>query len=161
MMLNEILTHFKEVKNVGKGFTALCPAHDDHNPSLSIRLSNDGNRVQVHCFAGCPEEKILEKAGLKMENLCLNQQTGRDSINKTTYEYYNADNILLYRKTRVDYADGSKSFYFCQPDGEKGLEGVQRVPYNLPAILSAETVYFVEGEKCADALIRAGRAALA
>lgn len=159
MKLENILTHFHGVKKSGNQYSALCPAHDDHNPSLSIRLSNDRSRVQIHCFAGCPEEKILEKAGLKMEDLCLNQQAGRDSINKTTYEYYSTDNILLYRKTRVDYADGSKSFYFCRPDGEKGLEGVQRVPYNLPAILSAETVYFVEGEKCADALIRAGRAA--
>ena len=63
MMLNEILTHFKEVKNVGKGFTALCPVPDDHSPSLSIRLSNDGNRVQVHCFAGCRKEKFWKRQG--------------------------------------------------------------------------------------------------
>jgi hypothetical protein len=31
---------------------ACCPAHDDRNPSLSVRRAPDG-RVLVHCFAGC------------------------------------------------------------------------------------------------------------
>lgn len=75
------------------------------------------------------------------------------------YEYYSADNQLLYRKTRVEYADGGKSFYFSQPDGTKGVRDIPRVPYNLPAVMAAETIYFVEGEKCADAVIRAGRVA--
>jgi len=30
---------------------ALCPAHDDRNPSLSIQLADD--RILIHCFAGC------------------------------------------------------------------------------------------------------------
>jgi hypothetical protein len=34
-----------------------CPAHDDHDPSLSIRQGNRG--LLVHCFAGCAPAAIL------------------------------------------------------------------------------------------------------
>jgi hypothetical protein len=44
--------------------------------------------------------------------------------------------------------------------GAGALEGVARVPYQLPLLLAGiaakETIYFVEGEKCADALISEG-----
>ena len=32
------------------GWQALCPAHDDHDPSLSIDMGDDG-RILLHCFA--------------------------------------------------------------------------------------------------------------
>ncbi len=41
----------------GTSGTARCPAHDDHNPSLSI-TERDG-KVLVHCFAGCPQAAVL------------------------------------------------------------------------------------------------------
>lgn len=41
---------------------AICPAHDDHHPSLSIRLA-DG-RVLLHCFAGCSPRDIYAAIGL-------------------------------------------------------------------------------------------------
>jgi hypothetical protein len=37
---------------------ACCPAHDDRNPSLSVRRAPDG-RVLVHCFAGCSLDAVL------------------------------------------------------------------------------------------------------
>jgi hypothetical protein len=49
-------------------FTALCPAHDDHTPSLSVREGADG-RVLVHCFAGCEPERIVATLGLGMRDL--------------------------------------------------------------------------------------------
>jgi hypothetical protein len=38
--------------------TALCPAHDDHSPSLSLRVLPDGD-VLFHCFAGCSFSDIM------------------------------------------------------------------------------------------------------
>ncbi len=45
-----------------RGWVALCPAHADRNPSLSIAW--DGEKVLLHCFAGCSFAAICEKLGL-------------------------------------------------------------------------------------------------
>lgn len=39
-----------------------CPAHDDANPSLSVKKGRD--RVFMHCFAGCSEADVLAAIGL-------------------------------------------------------------------------------------------------
>jgi len=80
-------------------------------------------------------------------------------MKKTTYTYHKADGTIAYTKTRTDYEDGSKKFYFEQPDGTKSVKGIQHELYNLPAVLTATKVYFVEGEKCADAVIKQGAVA--
>lgn len=36
-----------------------CPAHDDRNPSLSVRLGR--SRLLLHCFAGCRTADILRE----------------------------------------------------------------------------------------------------
>jgi hypothetical protein len=41
----------------GRGGLCLCPAHDDRNPSLSIRLGD--HRLLYHCFAGCEIRDVL------------------------------------------------------------------------------------------------------
>ncbi len=43
----------------GNGWSARCPAHDDHRPSLSLRTGDNGN-VLVHCFAGCSQTQVIE-----------------------------------------------------------------------------------------------------
>jgi len=41
-----------QVRSAGTDkWTARCPAHEDHSPSLSIRQMPD--RVLIHCHAGC------------------------------------------------------------------------------------------------------------
>ncbi len=42
----------------GNGWLCLCPAHDDHHPSLSLSLSEDGTLL-AHCYAGCSFPDIL------------------------------------------------------------------------------------------------------
>ena len=37
---------------------ARCPAHDDREPSLSIRDADDG-KVLVRCHAGCDQERVI------------------------------------------------------------------------------------------------------
>ena len=49
-------------------WTACCPAHGDKNPSLGIRLMDDG-RILLHCFAGCSVEEIAGAAGLSITDL--------------------------------------------------------------------------------------------
>lgn len=160
MEIKKILDHFKGVTRKGKGYMALCPAHNDHHPSLSIGFTEDGQRVLIHCFAGCATKDILKEAGLTMSDLYVAKQEPiqKQSI-QTIYEYYSPDHVLLYQKIRIDHADGKKTFCFYKPDGTKGIQGVQHIPYRLPEVLANETIYFVEGEKCADAINQAGRTA--
>lgn len=159
MQLTELITHFNKVKRTKENeYIALCPAHNDHNPSLSIRLSPDSNRILLHCYAGCEVDDILNNVGLTAKDLYTNQK-GNNTMKKTTYTYYTADGTVAYTKTRTDYEDGTKRFYFEKSDGTNGIKGIQHELYNLPAVLSAEKIYFVEGEKCADAVIKQGAVA--
>lgn len=159
--MREFLSHFKNVIKSGENYTALCPAHNDHKNSLSIGLSKDRTKILINCFAGCLTEKILKNAGLQVSDLFIDTK-GKNTMkitDKKRYDYLNEDGSLAYYKERIEYEDGSKSFAFYKPDGSKCVNGILRVPYNLPAVLKAKTIYFVEGEKCADVLISHGKVA--
>ena len=157
----------QKVKGSGGQYTALCPAHDDSNSSLSVKIV--GDKVLLHCFAGCATESIIGALGLPMSSLFLGDDkplfVGKKpkqkprQINSVTYEYKNPDGSLAYRKIRYEYSNGTKSFAFFTPNRKKGVGGTQRVPFNLPDVMQAETVYFVEGEKAANTIIQAGRVA--
>ena len=54
----KILDRLSGVKETSTGWVARCPAHDDHDPSLSIREGADG-RVLLKCFTGCDHKKIV------------------------------------------------------------------------------------------------------
>jgi putative DNA primase/helicase len=67
------------------------------------------------------------------------------------YRYADRSDNLLFEVIRYLKANGEKEFRQCRPDARGGvvwdLNGIERVPYRLPKILSAETVYLPEGEK--------------
>jgi len=66
--LEKILGRLKGWKKSGEGYTALCPAHDDRNPSLSIREADDG-KLLVRCHAGCCTEDVLGAVGYTMKDI--------------------------------------------------------------------------------------------
>ena len=47
----------KFAQKCSDGWIDRCPAHDDNNPSLSIKETSDG-KLLLHCFAGCSFEDI-------------------------------------------------------------------------------------------------------
>lgn len=53
-----IATQLGKAKRVGKSWSCLCPAHDDHHPSLSMSLGQDGTLL-AWCHAGCSFSDIL------------------------------------------------------------------------------------------------------
>lgn len=46
-------------RKTGNGWIAYCPAHDDRNPSLSLRETSDG-KILLNCFAGCNRREIID-----------------------------------------------------------------------------------------------------
>ena len=65
-----VLSQLRGVKRNGKKFTALCPAHEDRNNSLSVNECDDG-RVLVNCFKGCPAEAVVAALGLTVTAVVL------------------------------------------------------------------------------------------
>ena len=67
------------------------------------------------------------------------------------YQYVDRDGSLLSEVIRYAHPNGEKAFRQRRPDGCGGftwnLDGIERVPYRLPELLKAETVYLAEGEK--------------
>ena len=67
-------------RKTGAGWTARCPAHDDHEPSLSIRAGDVG-KVLVRCHAGCDQKQVI--AALRSRGLWSEggrRHTGKSSL---------------------------------------------------------------------------------
>ena len=72
MLITDLIKYFEGVKKNGQGFKALCPAHDDHNPSLSI--SQEEEKILINCHAGCNTESIMQQIGLELTDLFNNSE---------------------------------------------------------------------------------------
>lgn len=143
MNLESILGRLQRVRRNGTGWMALCPAHEDKNPSLSIRAEN--GRVLLKCFAGCTTKAICEKAGIELTELSPDTQAAREIV--AEYDYLDESSKMLFQVVRYE----PKSFRQRRPDGKGGwhwnLNGVRRVLHRLPEVLAAESVLVCEGEK--------------
>ena len=77
------------------------------------------------------------------------------------FDYFDEDGVLRYQVQRFE----PKTFRQRRPDDKGGwinnMEGVEALPYALPSLLANKNraIYVVEGEKCADRLIREGKLA--
>jgi len=75
------------------------------------------------------------------------------------YNYHGPDGKLVFQVTRWE----PKNFTQRRPDETGGwipsVKGIELVPYRLPGIIKAKSVFIVEGEKDADALAALGLAA--
>ena len=66
--VEKVLDRLEGVREFNGSWKALCPAHDDTEPSLSISEGNDG-RALLKCFAGCANSEIVSALGLEMKDL--------------------------------------------------------------------------------------------
>ncbi len=178
--LNLLLSRLQRVRSSGDGYTAVCPAHEDRSPSLSIRTTAEG-RVLLKCHAGCESGEVLASLGLSWKDLHLQEAPRASSSQQrkavTTeqlkswgsteclYEYQKASGEPLFLVARLRQAGRKKSFvqYRAVPSGGwlKGLEGLQTTLYRLPQLLTARQlpdplVYLVEGEKDVETLLSLG-----
>lgn len=67
--VDSVLSRLERVRVArGESFMAVCPAHEDRVPSLSITEGQDG-RVLIHCFAGCDTSDVVAALGLGFRDL--------------------------------------------------------------------------------------------
>ncbi len=151
--VDKVLSRLKGVERRSGYQVALCPVHDDEEPSLSVSEGDDG-RALIKCFAGCSVEDVTAALGLKMRELFEQRNGHRKVIER--YDYTDAEEKLLFETLRFE----PKDFRQRRPDGRGGwvwnLKGIEPVLYRLPEVLraveSGETVYVVEGERDAERL---------
>ena len=66
-LLSDVLSRLQGVRREGRQFKAICPAHADGTPSLSVRLGERG--VLLKCYAGCTHAEVIEAIGLRAQEL--------------------------------------------------------------------------------------------
>jgi putative DNA primase/helicase len=144
--LDSSLARLKGVRRNGSGWQALCPAHEDRNPSLSVH-ERDG-RILLFCHAGCTPEAVCSALGIELCEL-FTDATPQSSGARVaaTYDYVDEHGKLLFQVVRYE----PKGFRQRRRDGKGGwhwnLSGTRRVLYGLPEVLAAKSVLIVEGEK--------------
>lgn len=66
--LDNLLSRLTKVKGRNGNYVACCPAHQDRNPSMTIRETEDG-KILMHCFAGCSVQEIAGAIGFDLTDL--------------------------------------------------------------------------------------------
>ncbi len=179
-----------KLKRVGNEWKGLCPFHSESTPSFTIYA----DEKRWHCFGcqktGDVLDFVQEARGLRAlqdaaEYLCgseppkiehftcstsappatahnVHLAPGQSIV--ATFDYVDADGVLLHRKHRIEPGDEgrTKTFRFDRP-GPNGSwikgQGDERVPYRLPDLVSAPhsmPIFMAEGEAKADRLAEWG-----
>jgi putative DNA primase/helicase len=137
MRLEEWLRRCQRVERTSTGVKSACPAHDD--PIASLSWSEDGPRVLVHCFAGCPTETIVKALGREMRDLFNDPPTHRQPGRRIVlaYDYTDETGTRLYQNVRYE----PKDFRMRRPDGDGwvwDMKGRRRVLYQLARLRDAD-----------------------
>jgi 5S rRNA maturation endonuclease (ribonuclease M5) len=119
------------VRSNGTKAQALCPAHDDTSPSLSITATE--GQALVYCHAGCETVDVLAELELGMTDLF-------DTPRGVDYRYENG---------RTVHRTPDKRF---SQHGTENPPELYRLSKVRAAVAAGRTVFVVEGEKDVHAL---------
>lgn len=156
MNISTLLPYLDKVKKRNGQYEAACPVcHSDHH----LYVKDAGDKVLIHCQkceAGYAE--VLDALGIDDR-----QEEKPVEIEHYDHIYRNPDGSVQYAKTRIKYSNGKKkfSFHYTDANGKKHFTKPDdaNALYNLDALQRADAktrLYIVEGEKCVDAMTRAG-----
>ncbi|HEY3440345.1 MAG TPA: DUF927 domain-containing protein [Paludibaculum sp.] len=149
----------------GNEYRGACPIHGGTNPSSFSFNPDTGN---AFCHSACNRgwgvvglEAVLSKVTTAeaLKAICvlvgkpvLNGKNGGQFVELESYSYTDENGALLFQQVRRwDTARSVKTFIGRRPEAGgtwiNNLQGVRRVLYRLPKVLSADRVFVVEGEK--------------
>jgi hypothetical protein len=80
--VEKVLDRLKGARQLSGSWKALCPAHEDHEPSLSVSEGDDG-RALLNCFAGCKNPEIVAALDLDMSDLFPHPNGHRKKLRST------------------------------------------------------------------------------
>ncbi|MDY6988383.1 MAG: AAA family ATPase [Thermodesulfobacteriota bacterium] len=143
----------------GYEFHALCPFHDDKNPSFCFNSETGLFLCQAcqkkgdpfHCYAKMNGLDTRRDFPRIIKGICnefgIEVKAEKPRI-VATYDYHDAQGSLVSQVCRKD----DKSFQQRRPADGKGkwiwnMKGIQPVLFNLPQVMKAREVLVVEGEK--------------
>jgi hypothetical protein len=158
----------------GSSWMALCPFHEEKNPSCSFDFRKGTFYCHTEGFGG----------GMVDFEMKFNNVTAHDAAAaigsvmglseyeyaysgkaEATYEYRDEQNRLLFEVVRSrNPQTGKKRITNRRPIGKNSweytLDGTRRVLYRLNEVLRATEIFVCEGEKCVDAIRTAFQAKL-
>lgn len=135
---------------------AVCPAHQDVNPSLGVTETDSG--ALITCFAGCARRRILNRLGLTYGDILTSPATSGRSTPcvATVYLYEDWNGLPIAEKVRFQ----PKSFRWRKPNSRTfGINGTVLPLFRLPDLVDARRIVVNEGEKAALRLAALGIAA--
>jgi hypothetical protein len=174
--VERVLEHVEGIQKRSNGFWALCPAHDDHDPSLHIQEADNGNALLI-CRTGCIQAEViasLERRGFNRRDLFADTSAGarrtphkgphkgQDRLVKR-HNVKDDSGVLRGIHERWESPTGKKSFLWRLPNG-KYSRGGETDPATMP-LYGAELigswpkgcqVVLCEGETPAEALRERG-----
>lgn len=138
----------KQVKPTSNGIEALCPSHNDKNPSLTASCNSE--KILVKCQAGCTFNEIVTAVGMKQSQFSTPKEKLLSKKIVARYKYEDKEGNHAFDVVRFE----SKNFRPQRPDSNYSLEGVERIPYRLPQMLAGikddKDILILEGEKDCD-----------
>jgi DNA primase len=109
--IDRLLSRLSGVKRVGQNaWMALCPAHNDKHPSLSIKETSDG-AILIHCWSGCETRDILQAVDLDFSDL-FPPRPKRDFIYYGTRQNKDGSRALAPRQARFSAMDALRSLSY-------------------------------------------------
>ena len=136
--IDAFLAYFSGVQPAGHDkWKCLCPAHSDHDPSLTIELKEQ--KILIHCHTGCAPNAIVSAVGLTMADLFIGEHTGKRALNQPRkivkeYSYRDLNDKEQFFVARFDpkgFAQGHRN------GGNEivwGLKGITPILYRLPEL---------------------------
>ena len=126
-----MLGRLEKVTDSGGGqYTACCPAHEDRNPSLSIREIDD--KLLLRCHAGCGANEIVAAVGLSLADL-FNTPLTKDYVKplpkQQRWNWRALLQTVAHESLVVEFAAGdmSKNSTLSDDDKERLAEAVTRI----------------------------------
>ncbi len=166
--IEELLPYFQGVKRLGdRHYKALCPCHNDHEPSLDI-LEKDGKILMACPVCEADGRRVMETLSLPVKELFAEQRRSERGEKPPGVDYCYTDSL---KKSRYYVWNDKKQAYkkcFCWYH-KRGAEWVKGLPKENGRSISpplykqnniewakqhGKVLYLVEGEKDVDTLTK-------